>query len=224
MSQEQAASARQIVAREVAVSIGVSGVLPFVFFSLASGHMSEFWALVVSAVPPTIYSIVDLLYRRRLDPIGVVALVGILLSLFVMLLGGGARWLLVRESLVTGIMGLGFAGSVLLPRPVIFYLGRQFTCGEDPQKIAAWNARWEAPRFRRILRLMSVVWGCGLALEAIIRIGLALTIAIPAFLLVSPFVQYGFLAALGGWTVWYTRRMRRAPAPVAPAPAEATAQ
>ncbi len=55
---------------------------------------------------------------------------------------------------------------------------------------AEFNANWETgPYFRGVMRLPTVVWG--LALEAVLRTGLAYTLPTLTFLAVSLFVQYG---------------------------------
>ncbi|MDR3559790.1 MAG: hypothetical protein P4L58_05305, partial [Candidatus Pacebacteria bacterium] len=49
---------------------------------------------------------------------------GIALSLLAMLGGGGAKFLQLREKLVTGVIGLAFLGSALIGKPLIYELAR----------------------------------------------------------------------------------------------------
>ncbi|XLM21574.1 hypothetical protein MKD33_05940, partial [Chromobacterium piscinae] len=56
--------------------------------------------------------------------LSMMVLLGIALSLLAMLLGGGEKMLLLRESLLSGLFGVAFLLSLLLPRPLVFYLAR----------------------------------------------------------------------------------------------------
>jgi len=64
---------------------------------------------------------------------------------------------LLKGSLFTGVFGLAFLGSLLRPRPLAFHLGRQLMTGGDAGRIARWDALWRYARFRRGLRVVSVV-------------------------------------------------------------------
>lgn len=48
-----------------------------------------------------------------------------------------------------------------------------------------------------------------LCLEATVRVFLVYHLSTAQFLLVSPFVLYGFLGATTAWTIWYARYTRR---------------
>jgi hypothetical protein len=97
------------VALDFLVNLGA----PFLVYQLVSGHMSETAALMLSSVPPILWSIGQLIWSRKLDALSLLVITGIALSLVATLLGGSPRLLLVRESLITGIFGLIFLGSLL---------------------------------------------------------------------------------------------------------------
>ena len=59
------------------------------------------------------------------------------------------------------------------------------------------------------MRLTALVWGLGFLLEMVVRSYLVFTLTIPQFLIISPFVFYGFLGGLALWTVLYTRKGRK---------------
>ncbi|HYW77257.1 MAG TPA: VC0807 family protein [Gammaproteobacteria bacterium] len=177
---------------------------------MVHAQASSFTALVCSAIPPTLESCWSVLRRRRLDVMAALVVTSIVLGLGLMVLSSHARLLLVRESLVTGALGAGFLASLLLPRPLIFYVAREMAAGNNAQLLRRWQARWTQRSFRRGMRLMTLVWGAGLLLEAAIRVTMAESMSITHFLAVSPFVQYGISAALIAWTVGYAKRMKRA--------------
>ncbi len=195
----------------------INVVAPYLVYILAKPRVGGFDALLLSAVPPTLESLVSVIQRRRFDLMAGLVLGGIAASLGLMALGGSERILLVRESLITGLLGLVFAGSVLAPKPVIYVLGRRAIALRDPDAAARWQQRWQTePRFRRSMRVMSLVWGGGLLVEVAVRTVMAFDMRVSDFLLISPVVQYGLTGGLIVWTIWYARRRMRANAPPEP--------
>src|SRR6202047_2223201 len=92
---------------------------PWLVYQLVEGSTSVTTALIWSSLPPIIWSLWQLVYSRKLDVISMLVITGIAASLVATMLGGNPRLLLVRESLITGIFGLVFLGSLWFPRPLI---------------------------------------------------------------------------------------------------------
>jgi hypothetical protein len=67
---------------------------------------SELTALIFATAFPIPKSAYGLMRRRELDPIAVLALLGIATSILALVLGGGPRLLLIRESFFTGAFGI----------------------------------------------------------------------------------------------------------------------
>lgn len=202
-------SSRDRMKREIWRTLLINALAPYVVYVLVHQHASSFAALVCSAIPPMLESVWSVFRRQRLDAMAALVLGGIVLGLALMVIGGGARLLLVRESLVTGVIGLVFLASLAFRRPMIFYLAREMATGDHPDHLAQWETRWSLGPFRWGLRLMTLAWGAGLVLEAVVRVAMAESMAIDHFLAVSPFVQYGITGALIVWTVGYSKRMKR---------------
>jgi len=199
---------RARVKRYVIRNLLINGLAPFLVYLLAHRYTSSFTALVCAAAPPMLENLWSLVRRHRLDLLAMVVLGGISLGLVMIALGGSPRLLLVRESLISGIVGLVFLASLAFRRPLIFHLGRELMAGDEATRPDLWEDLWSVTAFRRGMQLMTLVWGAGLALEAVTRVGLALTVHVETFLVLSPFVQYGIMGSLIAWTVWFSRRMR----------------
>ncbi|UGA39025.1 hypothetical protein JOS77_05000 [Chromobacterium haemolyticum] len=90
------------------LEIIVNFLLPWLCYRYGEPRWGEAGALMFSALPPVLWSVVELLRFRRVDALSLLVLLGIGLSLLAMLLGGDARLLLLRESLITGLIGCGF--------------------------------------------------------------------------------------------------------------------
>jgi hypothetical protein len=195
--------------RGIATSVLVNAILPYIIYQLLTGHISEVLALFASGVPSIIDSIVGIVRKKRIDVLAAIVLIGIAVSLVVVWLGGSPRVYLLRESFFTVAFGLTFLITLLLPRPLIFYLARQMTTGNHPENIPWFNSLWQQPGFRHAMRVMTLVWGIGLLLEAAVRIYLVIILTSAQFLLISPFVIYGIIGCLALWTFLYSRKGRQ---------------
>lgn len=191
------------------LELAVNLLLPWLAYRLATPHWGETGGLIASAVPPVIWSLVELARFRRVDALSVIVLLGIVLSLGAMALGGSPRMLLLRESLVSGAVGVAFLLSLPMPRPLIFYLARATVAREVAGGGARIDALWnERPAFASSMRMMTAVWGVGLTGETAIRSWMAWTWPIERFLVVSPFIGYGIYGGLLAWTLWYRKKLR----------------
>jgi hypothetical protein len=186
--------------------------LPLLIYHLFAPQRGEGTALLLSSVPPLVWSGWDLARFRRIDAVSLLVVVGIFLSLGAMAVGGSPRLLLLRESLVTGLIGLGFLASMLRAKPLMFYLARSTVAKESAEALQAFEAAWPRPRLVRFMRLTTWAWGLGLVSEALLRCWLAWAWPIERFLAIVPLISYGTYFGLMGWTMWYARRLKAAPA------------
>ncbi|MEX3671964.1 VC0807 family protein [Paraburkholderia phenoliruptrix] len=191
------------------VEMAVNFLLPWLAYRLALPHLGETRALLASAAPPVAWSLIELVRFRRVDALSVMVVVGIVLSIGAMALGGSPRMLLLRESLVSGAIGIAFLLSLGLHRPLIFYLARATVAREMEGGAERFETLWrERPAVASGMRLMTLVWGIGLTGEMALRAWLALNWPIERFLAVSPFIGYGIYGALALWTLRYRKTMR----------------
>ena len=198
--------------RSVFPSLVIDGLLPFLTYVLLTSYvprLSQVIALGLSATFPTVYGLVTIVRRRHLDIIGAVVLIGIVVSIVATLVGGDPKLLLIRESFVTGALGVVCLTSLVWSRPLMFYIGRQFSAGEDPAKIAEFNALWQYPMARHTFRVMTIVWAIGWMSEFALRVVMVWTLSIPEVLAISPFVFNGLTIGLIAWSFAYARRQRQ---------------
>ncbi|HZZ13264.1 MAG TPA: VC0807 family protein [Paraburkholderia sp.] len=191
------------------LELAVNFLLPWLAYRLALPHLGETGALIASAVPPILWSLVELARFRRVDALSVMVVAGIVLSVAAMAVGGSPRMLLLRESLISGAIGVVFLLSLPTRRPLIFYLARATVAREMEGGAARFESLWQTrPALVSALRLMTLVWGVGLTAETILRAWMAYTWPIERFLVVSPFIGYGIYGALTVWTLWYRKALR----------------
>src|SRR5690349_2166723 len=96
------------VVRGLLISIVLNAVIPVVLYQLAKRALSasEVMALSAAALFPLGLSILDLSRTRTLDPVALLSLLSIAVSMMAIALGGSAKLLLIRESFFTGAFGL----------------------------------------------------------------------------------------------------------------------
>jgi hypothetical protein len=171
--------------------------------------VSEVGALGFGALFPITRGLLELWQRRRVDIIGAIVLVGIAVSIIALLAGGSVKLFLIRESFVTGALGLLALSSFTWSRPLLFYIGRQFAAGDDPVALEQFNNLWHRPLARRTFRLMTAVWAIGWLGEFGVRVVMILTLSVAQVLAISPFVFNGITIGLIAWTLAYARRQRQ---------------
>jgi hypothetical protein len=192
-------------------SIVLNAAVPVALYSLTKHYLSDsdVVALTVAAIFPLCGSVLGLVRRRRMDVIGILVLLGIAVSLVALSLGGDARVLLIRESFLTGALGIACFISLLMRRPLMFYFGRQFMAGDDPVKLARFDAQYELPAGRRVHRRITVVWGAAYVGEFLLRVGLVLTLPPVVVVGISPIIFGAITLGTIGWTLAYVRSIQR---------------
>ena len=172
-------------------------------------HVPEITALSIASVVPILYSVLEVVRARKLDLVAFFFLMGILTNIAAILLGGNAQLLVIRESFFSGLLGLCCFLSLLLPRPLMFYVGRQMIAGKDPERLARFNAGWQHPYARFVHRFITIVWGCALVGEFIVRVFLALTLPVRIAYSLGSTILVVVLALTFAWTFAYMRHASR---------------
>jgi hypothetical protein len=163
------------------------------------GYVLAFATLVILNAP-------GVLRQRRIDPIAAVALLNLVLSVGLPILG--VHGALARQGVFYAVLAIaGFASYIAGPRPLSFYLGRQLLASGDPLAQARYDAAWQFPVGRRIHRLVNLVWALAFTAQAVVAIGSPMLLQPAA--IVAPVVLVGVLLATLCWTVVYVRTQDR---------------
>ncbi|KMY54374.1 hypothetical protein AC623_10905 [Bacillus sp. FJAT-27231] len=198
------ASKRKVI-QSVIGSIFINGLVPVVLYHLFLNHFSSFVSLLLATSVPLLDNLYHIVKHRKADAFGLFMLTGFVLSLLAFLLGGSEKLILMRESLVTGILGLIFIGSLFYSKPLIYHFAIRFSSNEESEQTDKFANHWEFPYFRFVLRLMTAVWGTALLVEAVLKTILAYELSTSAFLAVSQIIFYSVIGVTILWTVIYRR-------------------
>lgn len=169
---------------------------------LRSAGMTAVTALLLSGVFPAVGVTIGVIRHRRLDVVGALVLAGILVGTVLGLVSHSARLLLVEGSVPTAIFGVACLGSLWARHPLMFSFAREFT-GPDTAKGQEMTRLWQYEGYRRIFRVITVVWGVALLLEAALRVVIVYNTSTGTALVISKATPFVFLGILSAWTVAY---------------------
>ena len=191
------------------IEILVNFVFPYAIYMLTQRELGDVKALLASSGPPILWSIAELIRKRRIDAFSIFVLAGIALSLLAFLGGGSARFLQLRENFVTVIIGLLFLGSAAVGRPLLYVFAKAAMRRRSQAELDSFEALRDNAHFRNAMMTLTLVWGFGLLGSALLSCLILFAVSIAEYLLVSPAVSYGTMGLLVIWTFWYARSQRR---------------
>jgi hypothetical protein len=210
MSIVQKASGKLSILLKTLPNITINAVCPYVIYSLASPHMSLIYALLLSAIPPLISSLIGIVRQRRINLVGAMVLLGLAIGTASALLFKEPRLLLISGSLVTGVYGVVMLVSLLFPRPLIFTLMVDVLASSTAQR-QDFAQRWQqSPQFRQTMNTFTIVWGISLVGEFVMRVIFAYILPVAQFLLLVPLLQQIVLGLTIAWSFWYNNKRRKA--------------
>jgi hypothetical protein len=175
-------------------------------YLLLSPRIGDVPALAVGAAIPVVVTAVGFARRRRVDPIGVVAVVTFAIVLVVLALTGGNPLVLkLHDAVVTGPLGLVCLVSVAIRRPLLMVVNRMMSSRghHTPSTLTA-------AAQRRTQSVLTALIGTILVVHAALILTLALTLPTTTFLAVGRPVGW-VVIAVGVLTIMtYRNRLKRA--------------
>lgn len=161
------------------------------YYVLRGCGVNTYAALLIGAIVPALSTLIEFATRRKVDGLGLSMFALILLSATVSALTADPRFLLVRDGWLTGVWGLWFFASLLTSRPAGFAFARVLLEGRRvwdsrtrswvAPTTRSWDELWTAePRFRRIWRVSTAIWGAGTIADAVLRVLMAYTLPVDA--------------------------------------------
>jgi hypothetical protein len=157
---------------------------------------SELNALLISSVAPIVSFVAQGLVMRRLDGFAIFIGAVLALNVAVALTCADPRTLLARDGWITGLAGLFFLATLWAGRPFVFTIVRPLGEGRLGPPGMDWDTVWDGfPLFRRVWRVLTVIWGVGLVVDAVIRLVFAYTLPVD-IVPVSNGIQYFVIYAL----------------------------
>lgn len=189
----------------IVISIVISAVVPLAVYTALRPHVgNDATALLVAAAVPTVFTLAKLLWFRRFDPIGVVAVCGFAIAALVLVVtGGNPIALKLHEAMVTGPLGLVLLASAAIGKP-LHLVALRLAARRNPtlERMA------RAPGSHRSSTVVTVLLGATMTLHALLLLALALYLPTQTYLEVSRPAGLAVLAAGVGSLFWHSNRQR----------------
>jgi hypothetical protein len=201
----------QSLRRRLILSLAINALLPVLVYALLRPLLaSDAVALAIAAAIPAMRTLALWFWRRRVDWIGVHAVLGFGLALaLTVLLAGNVFLLKVHGSLLIGILGLVLLVSVAIRKPLLEPVLRAFerTGPQVPNVLE--KASIDSAGHERLIRripLITTIVGLAFLGDALAHVLLALTTPTTTYLALSHIVTIAILGGGAAFLAWMRRR------------------
>jgi hypothetical protein len=193
------------------VPIVANIVLPtMTYFVLVGAGLGEIPALLSSGVWPAAELAWTVYRQRHVDEFSVFVLIGLVAGIATTAFSDDARAVFLKDSVATGVIGLAFLVTLMVGKPLTFFLGRRFATDGSKAQRDWWDGLWAHPNFRSVQRGLATAWGVGLVGEAGIRAVLTWRLGTDSMVVVNNVVPYVVIAALVFLSITVGRRSQAA--------------
>lgn len=203
---ETAHSANRAAAlRGLARSVFINVICTYVLYRLLEPHFDSrsLIPLAVSGLLPLFGLAYGVVRQRSIDIIGLFAAEDIAVSLAAVSLAHSAMGALVGRSLQNAVLGVLFAGSVLVKRPIMLYVARQFVTGNEAAGKERFDRMAARPDAKSTYQTMTLIWAAVLFTKSVVSVVIALTFSTRQYLILSPLWAYGSDVLLIWWSFHY---------------------
>ncbi|HEY4022996.1 MAG TPA: VC0807 family protein [Pseudonocardiaceae bacterium] len=206
MSSQVKAATNQLrgLVRIAPMLIGYVAVPYLIYAVLSHNGFSTMTALTASAIPPVAFTLFTALRKHRIDALGVISLFTIVIAIGTSTLTGNARFMLAKDGLFPLVLGLAMLISLLLGKPLIFYVIRRVFGVDNPAVVDRLDRAWRHEGYRHEVRRYTAIAGVVLLAMVVAEVSGAFTLpigfALPALnvlqLVVSGALVIGIRVAL----------------------------
>ena len=187
----------------------IDAVCPYMIYPLLAERLSAPLALLLVAFFPLGNIVAHVGRQRYVDVVGV----GILFIIGSILAGTylhGDTAPVLRCALPIGLLGIVTLLSLLLPKPVFFFIDRYFSMQNNLEHAARYKTFWwDVREYRRMVRVMNMVWGVGQLSLALLLVALFFALPHSLYLPLLPFAILLPYAILTVWTIQYRSSFER---------------
>ena len=182
-------SARSAAFRPLLLDIGI----PLGSYYLLRGHgVGLVPALAASSVFPAVRSVYGLVRERTANTLALLMVAVNVVSIAITFWSGDPRIMLAKDGAISSTIGIAILLSAFTKRPLMTKGMRPFLAKGDPARNAAFDRLLiTSPRFRRLERSFSLVWGITLLTECIVRVFCAFTLPVGTMVWLSTVMIIG---------------------------------
>ncbi|GAA3622309.1 hypothetical protein GCM10022419_129950 [Nonomuraea rosea] len=191
----------------ITVTVLVDIALPIIVYYVLQGFgVAPALALCAGGAVSGIGVVIGVVRRRRVDAVALIVLVLFALGLLTSLLTGDGRFVLVKDSLLTGVFGVAFLVS-LVGRPLVYFLLMPVLTAKNPASEPFWRQAWrEGLAFRHAMRILALGWGLGLLADSVVRVLIVYLLPVDVAVVPAQVLLVVAVPALVAWSGWYAKR------------------
>ncbi|WP_433781396.1 VC0807 family protein [Actinomycetospora sp. CA-101289] len=193
------------------VGLGVDIGLPLVGYYTVHGVGGSDWlALLVATAAAGVRLVAVAVWTRRISWFAAIMFGVFGVGLALAFVGGEPRFLLLKDSFTTAVIGAVFLVSLVGEHPLTLAGAQSWTPHRAEELAALYRTR---PAARRAFRVSALGWGLGLVAEAALRVPLIYLLPLEVAVGASTAMMIVAMAGLAVWNGAYiTRAARREPA------------
>ena len=139
-------------------------VLPGLIYLVVSRQTSVLVALAVASCVPLLDALVRVVRGKAPNAMSLMFLVGAGISVGLAFWSGSSMFILAKGAVISGALGVGFALSALIKRPLTRTLAIRLSTSH-PELRRRLAERWRHPRVLDVFCVLSVGWGVLLLMQ-----------------------------------------------------------
>jgi hypothetical protein len=203
-----------IAVRALFKSVLITMLAPALLYKLAAPHFAPFslMPLAISGIPPILWLAYGLAKLRAIDVLGFFAAENVVVSMAALVLSHTERDALLGRSMQNVLLAAVFLASLAFARPLMFYMSRQLSSGNDPKTRRSFERAASQPNALAVYRALTWGWILALLIKAAGGYYLAAHFSTRDFLVYSPLWDLVSDSLLVTCTVLYGRARLGPPA------------
>jgi uncharacterized membrane protein (DUF485 family) len=181
--------------------------LPYlIYVVLGDMGFSTMTALTASAVPPLVLTVFTALRKHRLDALGLISLITIVIAIGTSMLTGNARFMLAKDGLFPLVLSLAMLISLVIGKPLIFFVITKVYGADNPALLDRLDRAWRHEGYRHEVGRYTAVAGGVLLVMVVVQVTGAFILPIGFAL---PALNVFQLVATGGLVFGIRSALRR---------------
>lgn len=196
---------RSKIMRSLAGSLVLNALIPYLVYRFAEPHYPKgsIVPLLYSTVFPAFGLAYSLARKGAADAIAIIALIELTVTIAVTLVAKDVGWALIARSMQAALTGLVFMGTVLVGRPLIYYIARQFAVAGGPAGAARFEMAHKLDK-GRTFAFATTIWACALFAVSGISLSIAITQPPATYILLAPIVSTVIEIPLIWWSIRFS--------------------
>lgn len=189
-------------------SVLINSILPLILYRFFMIYFSSIDSLIIAITAPIFYNIYEVLKEKKVDAFGILMLCSFAMGIICAFLGGSERFLLLKESFVTYILGFTFLITLLFKKPLVYHFILKFEPDRETFNEVTIKELWKTDYFKFSIRFINLVWGIAMLIDAVLKTILVFYTSVSMFLIASSIVTYVVIGLTILWTIHYRNKIR----------------